>query len=63
VLVKVFTDAGIVGYAAGHSFQRFSALVTEPLTIDAEGYVHVTDKPGLGVELNEEIVERYRTSG
>jgi L-alanine-DL-glutamate epimerase-like enolase superfamily enzyme len=37
--------------------------VTEPLTIDAEGYVHVTDKPGLGVELNEEIVERYRTSG
>ena len=44
-------------------FQSFSALVTEPLTIDAEGYVRVTDRPGLGVELNEEIVERYGTSG
>jgi L-alanine-DL-glutamate epimerase-like enolase superfamily enzyme len=32
-------------------------------SLDTEGYVHVTDKPGLGVELNEEIVERYRTSG
>jgi L-alanine-DL-glutamate epimerase-like enolase superfamily enzyme len=31
--------------------------------LDTEGYVHVTDKPGLGVELNEEIVERYGTSG
>src|SRR5207253_6519830 len=131
VLVKVFTDAGIIGCAAGHScvshiersvapymigrdpfaveydhqvltnaggpffidialwdisgnvlahpqgmyleyphdppvapLQSFSALVTErPLTIDTEGYVHVTDKPGLGVELNEESVERYGTSG
>ena len=131
VLVKVFTDAGIVGYAAGHSFvshiersvapymigrdpfaleyhhqvltnaggpffidialwdisgnvlahpqgmyleyphdppvaplQSFSALVTErPLTIDTEGYVHVTDKPGLGVELNEEIVDVTAPAG
>ena len=131
VLVKVFTDAGIIGCAAGHScvshiersvapymigrdpfaveydhqvltnaggpffidialwdisgnvlahpqgmyleyphdppvapLQSFSALVTErPLTIDTEGYVHVTDKPGLGVELNEEIVDVTAPAG
>ena len=44
-------------------FSSFSSLVTEPLKVDTEGYVHVTDKPGLGVELNEEIVERYGTRG
>ena len=40
-------------------FERFACLVTEPLTVDREGYVHVPDKPGLGVEVNEEIVARY----
>ena len=27
-----------------------------------DGYVTVTDKPGLGIELNEEIIEKYRVS-
>jgi L-alanine-DL-glutamate epimerase-like enolase superfamily enzyme len=44
-------------------FSLFSALVTEPLRIDREGYVHAPDTPGLGVELNEEIVRRYGQGG
>ena len=40
-------------------FETFAALVTEPLQIDTEGYVHASGKPGLGVELNEEIITRY----
>ena len=28
-------------------------MLTEPLRIDREGYLHVPDKPGLGVELDE----------
>jgi uroporphyrinogen decarboxylase len=31
-------------------------MVTEPLVVDDEGYVHPTDEPGLGAELNEEII-------
>ncbi|MBA7610779.1 D-galactarolactone cycloisomerase [subsurface metagenome] len=30
-----------------------------PITVDKEGYVKIPDGPGLGVELNEENVERY----
>jgi len=44
-------------------FASFSSLVTEPLRVDGDGYVHATDKPGLGVELNEEVVERFGTPG
>jgi L-alanine-DL-glutamate epimerase-like enolase superfamily enzyme len=40
-------------------FETFAALVTEPLRVDREGYVHVPDRPGLGVELNEEVIARY----
>ena len=40
-------------------FETFAALVTEPLQIDTEGYVHASGKPGLGVELNEEIIAQY----
>jgi L-alanine-DL-glutamate epimerase-like enolase superfamily enzyme len=25
-----------------------------------DGYLYVPDKPGIGMELNEEVVERYR---
>jgi len=35
-------------------------LITEPLRVDEKGYVKLPQKPGLGVELNEKIVEKYR---
>lgn len=34
-------------------------MLTEPITIDADGYVRLPDAPGLGVELDEEKLRRY----
>jgi L-alanine-DL-glutamate epimerase-like enolase superfamily enzyme len=34
-------------------------LLREPLRIDDEGYVRVPLKPGLGIELNEELIAAY----
>jgi L-alanine-DL-glutamate epimerase-like enolase superfamily enzyme len=34
-------------------------LVINPLQLDADGYVHVPTTPGLGVELNEEVIRKY----
>jgi L-rhamnonate dehydratase len=37
-------------------------LVKETMPLDGEGYVHVPTGPGLGIELDEEILERYRVA-
>lgn len=34
-------------------------LILEPFSIDKEGFVKVPEKPGLGIELNEEIIKKY----
>ncbi|MBZ5561340.1 MAG: hypothetical protein LAP13_02860 [Acidobacteriia bacterium] len=36
-------------------------LLTEPFCA-AEGYVKIPDKPGLGVEVNPDVVARYRVA-
>jgi L-alanine-DL-glutamate epimerase-like enolase superfamily enzyme len=33
-------------------------IITQPFRPDAEGYLSVPDKPGLGIELNREALER-----
>jgi len=35
-------------------------LIKQKMRIDADGFVHVPEEPGLGVDLNEEAIERYR---
>lgn len=35
-------------------------IVTEPLTIDSDGNARLPEKPGLGVELDEDAIARYR---
>ncbi|MEO8005207.1 MAG: mandelate racemase/muconate lactonizing enzyme family protein [Betaproteobacteria bacterium] len=35
-------------------------LVKEPLLVDRKGYITLTDKPGLGMELDPKIVKKYR---
>jgi L-alanine-DL-glutamate epimerase-like enolase superfamily enzyme len=35
-------------------------LLKEPITINKEGYIELTDKPGLGIELNDSVVKKYR---
>jgi L-alanine-DL-glutamate epimerase-like enolase superfamily enzyme len=34
-------------------------LLTEPFRIDEDGYVRLPDKPGLGIELDEEKLTKY----
>ena len=38
-------------------------LLAEPLDIDAEGYLEIPKKPGLGVELGEEVLEAVAKAG
>ncbi len=40
-------------------FSRFASLVAEPLRVDKDGYVEAPDKPGLGIELNKDVISRY----
>jgi L-alanine-DL-glutamate epimerase-like enolase superfamily enzyme len=35
-------------------------MLAEPLRPDAEGFLTVPDRPGLGIELDEDAVERHR---
>lgn len=37
----------------------FQGILTEPLVIDENGDLHVPQKPGLGVELNEDWIKKY----
>ena len=34
-------------------------MLTEPLKVDNEGYIAVPQKPGLGVEINRELMDKY----
>lgn len=35
------------------------ALLKAPITVAEDGFVHMSQKPGLGIELNEETVQKY----
>ena len=35
------------------------ALMSEPITIDSEGYVHIPEKPGLGFDIDEEALKKF----
>ena len=35
-------------------------LTTEPFVLDAEGFLEIPDKPGLGIELDREKLENFR---
>jgi L-alanine-DL-glutamate epimerase-like enolase superfamily enzyme len=37
-----------------------SELFEEPITVDRNGQVHLPDRPGLGVKLNQATIDRYR---
>ena len=34
-------------------------IITEPFRVDAEGYLPIPTRPGLGVELNREAMKRF----
>ena len=35
-------------------------VTEQKMEIDAEGFVHVPEGPGLGINLNEESIDRFR---
>lgn len=35
-------------------------LCVNPITLDADGYIKVPERPGLGIELDEDIIKKYR---
>ncbi len=58
VIPVTVPDAETSGRIAGIYYK--DDIVTEPFEF-ADGAVKVSDRPGLGIELDEEKVERYRT--
>jgi len=38
-------------------------LVREPLAVDRTGHIELSDRPGLGIELDPRVVARYRADG
>jgi L-alanine-DL-glutamate epimerase-like enolase superfamily enzyme len=41
---------------------RRDYMMVEPLSVDAEGWVNLSDVPGMGYELNEPLLDRTRVS-
>ncbi len=37
----------------------FHAILKEPVTVDKEGYITLSDKPGVGYEICQEAIDRY----
>ncbi|HEX6971346.1 MAG TPA: mandelate racemase/muconate lactonizing enzyme family protein [Limnochordia bacterium] len=35
-------------------------IIATPLSLDSDGYIEVPDRPGLGIEVDEAAIERYR---
>jgi D-galactarolactone cycloisomerase len=44
---------------SGFTLAARDQMLREPLTIDADGKVHVPDRPGFGFELDEERIQHY----
>ena len=42
-------------------FCRVDDLIVEPIKIE-NGYANITEKPGLGVELDQEAIEKYKVN-
>lgn len=45
-----------------YDFSGYNILVDQPLDV-REGCLHLTDRPGLGIELNRETLEKYEVTG
>ena len=56
---SIFATEPVLEYdRSSHPFRQ--DLVTEPLAM-SEGWVNIPDKPGLGIDINREIIKRYDT--
>ena len=58
-LIAAIPNADILEYCAQETVLSKN-LVKHHFTLDKDGYVTIPDLPGIGVELNEEILNKYR---
>jgi L-alanine-DL-glutamate epimerase-like enolase superfamily enzyme len=42
-----------------HDLEARDRMITEPIKIDKNGYVEIPNKPGIGVELKEDVLDKY----
>ena len=42
------------------SLERRDYMMAEPLAVDAEGWINLTDQPGMGYEPNESVLAKTR---
>lgn len=72
VLANAHLTAGTVGTVGAHfleypldgpewSLERRDYPLLEPVRVDPEGYIVLSGAPGLGLELNEDLLERTRS--
>ena len=43
----------------GMTADSWQVLLAEPLRIDDEGYLRAPQEPGLGIELNQPLIDAY----
>ena len=49
-------------YRTVESYQQLHGIIPEPIGIDADGMVRVPPGPGLGIEIDESRIDRYRVA-
>jgi len=56
-LASAFPGTDLVEYITGSPY--VDEIVAQPWRLDADGYLAIPDRPGLGVDLNWDAVSRY----
>jgi L-alanine-DL-glutamate epimerase-like enolase superfamily enzyme len=56
-LASAFPETDLVEYIAGSAY--VDDLTVEGFTLDADGMLAIPDRPGLGITLDPDKVERY----
>jgi L-alanine-DL-glutamate epimerase-like enolase superfamily enzyme len=58
-LIASLPNAGLLEFDQNPNPLR-TELLTEPVAVDGDGRVRLPERPGLGIELNQETIDRYR---
>jgi D-galactarolactone cycloisomerase len=56
-LAAALPNVGLVEFIGGSPY--VDGILAEPFTLDAEGYLSIPEKPGLGVEIDPDKLARY----
>ena len=59
VLVRILTDDGIEGNSMCIGGRGMAEYLKEDMRIDDEGYAHVPQQPGLGMEIDWDSIDKW----